>query len=140
MATEITPDDLVSRVEKAQGKIAIASLWELRSAYKRGRMTPGVLAFIENRLQQDHRLGLVPENPDEPSQDQSAYLYALDSPIAALLDSAFTPTENGLRRLREVATPARDAAVADQNLATVQAALEDATAALRVFMGQAPEA
>lgn len=133
-ATNITPEDLVARVDEAQGNITLASGLELRSAYNRGRLTPGVLESISARLETDHRIGVL-DNGNEPSQEQLVYLYKLDAPVGQLLSAAVNPSEAGARRLREVATPARKAVEADQSLLTVKAALEDATTALRDYLG-----
>ena len=134
-ASNITPEDLVARVEKAPAKIALATGLQLRSAYKRGRLTPGVFEFISAKLETDHRIGVLADE-SEPSQYQEVYLYKLDAPIAGVLGAATNPSEAGLRRLREVATSAREAVESDESLATLKAALEDATAALRDYLGE----
>jgi hypothetical protein len=134
-ATAITPEDLVKRVESAQGNIAIATFLELRSAYNRGRITPGVFDWIATKLENDHRIGVTADS-SEPSQEQEAYLFKLDAPVGGLLAAVSHPSEAGLRRLREVATPARKAAEADASIATVKAALEDATVALQEYLGE----
>lgn len=133
-ATDLTPEDLVNRVEAAPGNVAIATFLELRSAYKRGRITPGVFEWIAAKLENDHRVGVMADS-SEPSQEQEAYLYKLDAPVGGLLAAVANPSEAGLRRLREVATPARKAAEADASLGTVKAALEDATVALQDYLG-----
>jgi hypothetical protein len=135
-STEITTDDLVKRVEAAPGKIALVTLLELRSAYQRGRITPGVLEGIKGRLERDHRVGVLAVSDVEPSQEQEAYLFQLDSPIGRLLWAAINPSDTGLRQLREVAEPAQQAVEADENLVTVKAALEDATSALKDYLGE----
>jgi hypothetical protein len=134
-ASQITPDDLVERVESAPGHITIATFLELRSAYKRGRITPGVFDWIAGKLENDHRIGVMADS-SEPSQEQEAYVYKLDAPVGGLVAAVTNPSEAGLRRLREVATPARKAAEADAILSTVKAALEDATVALQDYLGE----
>jgi hypothetical protein len=131
----VTPEDLVSRVEHAAGNVALATFRELRSAYKRGRITPGVFEMIANKLENEHRIGVMADR-SEPSQEREAYLYKLDAPIGGLLRAVESPSESGLRTLREVATPAKKAAEADASLATVKAALEDATVALQEYLGE----
>jgi hypothetical protein len=133
-AAKITPEDLLERVEAAPGNITTATLLELRSAYKRGRITYGVLESIRTKLEQDHRIGVLHDG-SEPSQSQKAYLYQLDAPIGRLLADAMNPSEAGLRRLREVQAPASHATQADAHLATLKAALEDATTALDDYLG-----
>jgi hypothetical protein len=134
--TDVTPDDLVTRVDSAAGGITLANLLELRSAFNRGRMTPGVLDWIREKLEREHRLGVIVDNEVETSQDQAAYLYKLDQPIGRLLMAALNPSEAGLRHLREVAAPAHQAVQADDNLSAVKAALEDATSALSDYLGE----
>jgi hypothetical protein len=134
-AADITTDDLVERVERSPGKIALANLLELRSAYGRGRITPGVLDGIKGRLQREHRIGVLTEE-SELSQEQEVYIYGLDAPIGELLVAATSPSERGLRRLRDVAEPAEQAVEADENLVAVKAALEDATTALQDYLGE----
>ncbi len=134
-ARNITPEVLVQRVEEAPGNIAIATFRELRSAYNRGRITPGVFGWIENKLENDHRIGVTADG-SEPSQEHEAYLYKLDAPIGGLLAAAANPSDSGLRRIREVAAPASKAAEADASLSTVKAALEDATVALNDYLGE----
>lgn len=133
--TEITIEELVERVNGAPGRVALATLLELRSAYGRGRITPGVLDGIKGRLEREHRIGVLTVVTNEPNQDQEAYLYGLDAPIGRLLAAATNPSEAGLRTLREVAQPAEQAIEADENLAAVKAALEDATTALQDYLG-----
>lgn len=132
---EITIEDLVARVDSASGSIALATFLELRTAYSRGRITPGVFDWIKAKLENEYRIGVMADS-SEPSQEQEAYLYKLDAPIGALLGALHNPSEAGLRRVREVAQPAREAAEADASLATVKAALEDATVALRDYLGE----
>jgi hypothetical protein len=134
-AANTTPEHLVTLVENAPAKIAMATGLELRSAYNRGRLTPGVLDYVANKLENDHRIGLAPED-DEPSQEQEFYLYKLDAPVGALVTAIRQPSEAGLRRLRDVATATRVSVAADENLATLKAALEDASVALQEYMGE----
>ena len=134
-SAETTPEELVERVERAPGNLAIATLRELRSAYNRGRITYGVLQSIATKLEQDHRVGVIHDG-SEPAQEQKAFLFKLDAPIGRLLDDATNPSDAGLRRLRDLSTSARRATEADANLATVKAALEDAMTALQDYLGE----
>jgi hypothetical protein len=131
----ITPDQLIERVDNAPGKVALATLRELRSAYKRGRITIGVLDDIKSRLESDHRIGVIHDGA-EPEQTQEVYLYKQDAPIGAFLHAGHHPSDPGLRRLRDVTVPAKDAAEADERLATLKSALLDATVALNDYLGE----
>lgn len=81
-------------------------------------------------LEHEYRIGVIAPCTEEPSQDHEVYIYSLNQPTASLLAAASSPSEAGVGRLRDVASPARKAAAVDQNLATVTAPLDNATAAL----------
>lgn len=127
---EVTPGDLAQRAAEAPGKITLVTLLELRSAYQRGRATPGVLERIALRLRDEHQLGMLRDENQEPDQEQQAYLYRLDEPIAQVIEAVRRPSSAALQRLQETAAPADQSVGLDAGLQDVKAALDDASSAL----------
>jgi hypothetical protein len=94
-------DEIESRVD-ANGGLAVCTLGELRDVADKGKLGPIVLQAAARAL--DRRgLAFYPVPAEPLRQHHEVRVYRRDSPLGALVQAVFEPTERGDELLRATA-------------------------------------
>lgn len=110
---------------------------DLRNTQGAKRLGIEVRSTIQDRLR-DRGIGFFPPGEIPDRQEEVVYLYRLGSPLGSLISAITSPSDTGMRLLRDAIQPTADAEREQDHVVEALAAIEDAQSALRKTLGRGP--